>query len=108
MGSFLQKYQAYLKSYFTFYLLVDLLLGIILALQKCERVNVYEYIPSVRESSRCHYYGLKNETNPSCTYGSWHPVSAEKLFFLALTDSSDKQIFMDGVLSIPGVSKVKC
>jgi len=83
-------------------------LGIILALQKCERVNIYEYIPSIRESVRCHYYGPKNESNPSCTYGSWHPVSAEKLFFLGLTDSSDKQIFMDGVLSIPGVSKFKC
>ncbi len=85
-----------------------ILTGIALALQKCERVNVYEYIPSVRESARCHYYGPKNESNPSCTYGSWHPVSAEKLFFLGLTDSTDKQIFMDGVLSIPGVSKFKC
>src|SRR5688500_7738918 len=81
--------------------------GIMLALQVCERVDVYEYVPSVRESVRCNYYGSKNDSNPSCTYGSWHPVSAEKLFALELSDSTDKQIFMDGYLSIPGVSAYK-
>jgi len=80
-----------------------------LALRKCERVDIYEYIPSVRESPRCHYYSPKSEQdNPTCTYGSWHPVSAEKLFFLGLSDSSDKQIFIDGVLSISGVSQAHC
>jgi hypothetical protein len=40
--------------------------------------------------------------------GSWHPVSAEKLFFLSLSDGTDKDIFMEGVLTLPGVSNFNC
>ena len=80
-----------------------------LSLQFCERVNVFEYIPSVRESGRCHYYSPPQDTGGrGCNYGHWHPVAAEKLFFLSLSDGNDKDVFIDGLLPLQGVSQLDC
>ncbi len=75
-------------------------LGIMLALHHCRSVNVYEYVPSMRLTKRCHYYD--DEENLGCTIGDWHPLAAEKLVSLALNQADKLKVFSDGVLVIPG------
>lgn len=49
-------------------------------------------------TGRCHYY--ENEFNPMCTFGSWHPLSAEKLFVLDMNSVDDYTTFQKGILRI--------
>ena len=77
-------------------------LGIILLLQHCSLVHVFEYIPSMRLTKRCHYYD--EEDNLGCTLGDWHPLSAEKLVMLSLNTGPDLQVYKDGYITIPGFS----
>ena len=73
-------------------------LGVVLALRSCARVNVYEYVPSMRLTKRCHYYDTQE--NLGCTIGDWHPLAAEKLVTLKLNSANDTTVFSDGYVSI--------
>ena len=75
-------------------------LGLVLAVQHCRKVNVYEFVPSMRLTKRCHYYD--DQENLGCTIGDWHPLAAEKLTALDLNVANDTQVFSDGFLTIPG------
>jgi len=75
-------------------------LGVVLALRSCARVNVYEYVPSMRLTKRCHYYDTQE--NLGCTIGDWHPLAAEKLVTLKLNSANDTTVFSDGYVSIKG------
>lgn len=77
-------------------------LGTILLLQHCATVHIFEYIPSMRLTKRCHYYDT--EDNLGCTLGDWHPLAAEKLIALALHTEDDVQMLKDGYITIPGFS----
>ena len=70
----------------------------VLALRSCARVNVYEYVPSMRLTKRCHYYDTQE--NLGCTIGDWHPLAAEKLVTLKLNSANDTTVFSDGYVSI--------
>ena len=48
----------------------------------CKLVHVYEYVPSMRLTKKCHYYD-ENE-NLGCTIGDWHPLAAEKILALGI------------------------
>lgn len=72
----------------------------------CDYVDVFEYIPSTRATRTCHYYD--EEDNPSCTFGAWHPLAAEKLIAYSINNASDKEVFQTGFIRIPGFSKLKC
>lgn len=80
--------------------------GIALLLPYCSTVNVVEYVPTQRSVQRCHYYAPN--ANPLCTYGVWHPLAAEKIISYAMNTASDRTVFYDGYISIPGYSKVMC
>ena len=80
-------------------------LGLILAVFNCEKVNVYEFVPSTRMTKRCHYYD--NQQNIGCTIGDWHPLAAEKLAALRMNVGNDTQVFKDGYLTIPGLLSLK-
>ena len=49
---------------------------------RCQTVHVYEYVPSMRLTKRCHYYA--EEENLGCTIGEWHPLATEKLTAISL------------------------
>lgn len=80
-------------------------LGMILAILKCKTVHVYEYVPSMRLTKRCHYYD-ENE-NLGCTIGDWHPLAAEKLLALALNEANDTDTFAQGFITIKGLPSVQ-
>ncbi|KAF5269316.1 hypothetical protein FQR65_LT02618 [Abscondita terminalis] len=78
-------------------------LGLAVLLPHCDYVDMLEYIPSVRVTRRCHYYDT--EDNPACTFGVWHPLASEKLFAYSLNVASDKTVFQNGYIRIPGFRK---
>jgi len=80
-------------------------LGILLALRRCRRVRVYEFVPSMRLTKKCHYYG--EEENLGCTIGDWHPLAAEKLLALAMNEADDLTVFSKGYLQIKGQPDIK-
>ena len=80
-------------------------LGVILAVFHCARVHVYEFVPSMRLTKRCHYYD--EQQNIGCTIGDWHPLAAEKLAALKMNIGNDTEVYYDGYLTIPGVLGLK-
>ena len=80
--------------------------GIALMLERCNWVDVYEFVPSLRMTKRCHYYDT--EENEFCTLGAWHPLAAEKLLALRMNHASDRDVFERGVLRLKGYSQVSC
>lgn len=81
-------------------------LGLLLALKKCDAVNVYEYVPSMRLTKRCHYYD--EVENLGCTMGDWHPLAAEKLMALSMNVANKTEVFSQGFISIVGATKLNC
>ena len=81
-------------------------LGLILAMLRCQTVHVYEYVPSMRLTKRCHYY--EEEENLGCTIGEWHPLATEKLMAIALNVGNVTQVYSDGYLVIPGLKGLNC
>ncbi|XP_065575446.1 beta-galactoside alpha-2,6-sialyltransferase 2-like isoform X2 [Artemia franciscana] len=81
-------------------------LGLLLMLEHCNIVKMYEYVPSTRVTSRCHYYDNIEEIG--CTTGEWHPLAAEKLLALAMSIASDEEVFEKGFLKIKGFNKLDC
>ncbi|CAH1183746.1 unnamed protein product [Phaedon cochleariae] len=81
-------------------------LGLKLLLPFCNFVDVVEYVPSVRVTRRCHYYDP--EDNPSCTFGVWHPLAAEKLLTFFINYASDNEVFQKGYVRIAGFKNMDC
>ena len=77
-----------------------------MAMLHCHIVHVYEYVPSMRLTKRCHYYD-ENE-NLGCTIGDWHPLAAEKLLALAVNVGNDAEVYAEGFLTIPGLPSIHC
>jgi len=75
-------------------------------LPHCSHVNLFEYVPSVRLTKRCHYWDVAEDS--SCTFGVWHPLAAEKLLALALNVASDQSVFSDGYVQVPGYDTLQC
>lgn len=75
-------------------------------LHLCAHVNVYEYIPSVRLTKRCHYFDIHE--NSACTFGGWHPLASEKMLALSMNAGTDSDIFVTGVVRIKGISSLEC
>ncbi len=81
-------------------------LGLAMAMLNCKMVHIYEYVPSMRLTKRCHYFDV--EENLGCTIGDWHPLAAEKLLALGLNIGNDTQVYHSGYLTIPGLPSVNC
>ncbi|RWS31038.1 beta-galactoside alpha-2:6-sialyltransferase 2-like protein [Leptotrombidium deliense] len=79
-------------------------LGLILLMKLCSTVNVYEYIPSIRLTEKCHYYD--NSSGLGCTLGEWHPLATEKLYAINLNRASDYEVFVEGKMTIRGCSQI--
>ncbi|XP_067014197.2 beta-galactoside alpha-2,6-sialyltransferase 2 [Anabrus simplex] len=81
-------------------------LGLALLLPHCSYVDLFEYVPSVRLTKRCHYWDVAEDL--SCTFGVWHPLAAEKLLALALNVVDDIKIFSEGYVRVPGYDTLNC
>ncbi|XP_045609247.1 beta-galactoside alpha-2,6-sialyltransferase 1-like isoform X2 [Procambarus clarkii] len=81
-------------------------LGIVLMLAHCETVSVVEFVPSLRQTEKCHYWDAFN--NPMCTFGGWHPLATEKLLAFALNEATDEETFGKGYIRIPGFRSLTC
>ncbi|XP_071442417.1 beta-galactoside alpha-2,6-sialyltransferase 1 [Hetaerina americana] len=81
-------------------------LGLAVMLPHCSLVDLFEYVPSMRLTKRCHYFDVAEDE--SCTFGVWHPLAAEKLLSLSLNIVPDHAVFADGYVRVPGYSTLKC
>ncbi|XP_014245125.1 beta-galactoside alpha-2,6-sialyltransferase 2 isoform X2 [Cimex lectularius] len=81
-------------------------LGIALLLPHCSKIRLFEYIPSLRMTPRCHYFD--NEVDSSCTFGVWHPLAAEKILSLAMNEEDDFTTYHTGFITISGYDSIKC
>ncbi|RVE42141.1 hypothetical protein evm_013202 [Chilo suppressalis] len=81
-------------------------IGLWFALQRCNRVRAFEYVPSARASRRCHYYSSYEDS--ACTLGSWHPLAQEKALAERLRDNSDLDTFQRGFIDVPGLRNADC
>ena len=75
-------------------------------LDRCSWVDVYEFVPSLRMTKRCHYYDA--EENEFCTLGAWHPLATEKLLALKMSHASNRDVFERGVLRLKGFNQISC
>lgn len=73
-------------------------IGVALLVPHCEYIDVIEYVPSTRLTGRCHYY--EPQQNAMCTFGSWHPLAAEKLLLLDYNTADEFTTFQSGVVRI--------
>ncbi|XP_019634651.1 PREDICTED: beta-galactoside alpha-2,6-sialyltransferase 2-like [Branchiostoma belcheri] len=81
-------------------------MGIHLLLSLCDTVDVYEYVPSMRETKRCHYY--ENNMDIACTYGAYHPLRAEKQLIKKLNIGPEEDVRKKGKITLPGFRTVQC
>lgn len=78
----------------------------LLLLSFCNTVDIYEYVPSMRLTKRCHYFDVHEDIG--CTLGDWHPLASEKLISLILNEGSDRDIFVTGKVVLSGFKRQKC
>lgn len=81
-------------------------IGILLMMALCREVNVYEYIPSLRQTDLCHYH--ENYYDAACTLGAYHPLLYEKMLVHRMNVGSEQDLKRKGKISLPGFSTVDC
>ncbi|XP_026764485.2 beta-galactoside alpha-2,6-sialyltransferase 2 [Galleria mellonella] len=81
-------------------------IGVWFALHRCARVRVFEYVPSVRATRRCHYHVARDDT--ACTLGAWHPLAQEKALAERMRSNSDLDVFQRGFIDITGLNNISC
>lgn len=82
------------------------MLGILLMMDLCDEVNVYEFIPSKRQTDVCHYY--QKFQDRACVMGAYHPLMYEKNLVKKISQGEDEQIYMKGRVTLPGFRKIHC
>ncbi|XP_053315795.1 beta-galactoside alpha-2,6-sialyltransferase 1 [Spea bombifrons] len=82
------------------------LLGILLLMNLCDQVNVYEFLPSKRRSDLCYYY--QKFYDQACTMGGYHPLMYEKNLVKKINQGGDRNIYYNGKVTLPGLEKLQC
>ncbi|XP_056586255.1 beta-galactoside alpha-2,6-sialyltransferase 1 isoform X2 [Triplophysa dalaica] len=82
------------------------LLGTVLMMSLCEVVHVYEFLPSRRKTELCHYY--QRFSDAACTLGAYHPLLYEKNLVKRMNQGSDRDIYMYGRITLPGLKTLNC
>lgn len=72
----------------------------------CKEVDVYEYIPSKRQTTLCHYH--EQYYDMACTLGAYHPLLYEKMLVQHMNIGSERDIQMNGKVTLSGFSAVNC
>ncbi|KAM4040799.1 beta-galactoside alpha-2,6-sialyltransferase 1-like isoform 1-T3 [Anomaloglossus baeobatrachus] len=81
-------------------------IGILLMMNICDEVNVYEFLPSSRQTERCYYY--KHYTDSACTFGAYHPLIYEKNLIKKLNQGTEENIQKKGKVTLPGIKDLQC
>ncbi|XP_046719694.1 beta-galactoside alpha-2,6-sialyltransferase 2b isoform X2 [Silurus meridionalis] len=81
-------------------------IGIILMMSLCEKLDIYEFIPSKRHTTLCHYYDHYHDV--ACTLGAYHPLFYEKLLIRRMTTVSLDEVVTKGKVTLPGFSQIDC
>ncbi|XP_030642135.1 beta-galactoside alpha-2,6-sialyltransferase 2 [Chanos chanos] len=81
-------------------------IGIMLMMNLCEEVHVYEYIPSLRQTDLCHYH--ERYYDAACTLGAYHPLLYEKMLVQRMNTGSENDLKRKGKVTLPGFSTVHC
>ncbi|KAJ8397576.1 hypothetical protein AAFF_G00438520 [Aldrovandia affinis] len=66
------------------------MLGIAVMMNLCEKISVYEFLPSHRKTDLCHYF--QNIHDWQCTLGYYHPLIFEKKLVSRLNQGSQNDI----------------
>lgn len=72
----------------------------------CELVHVYEFLPSRRQSHRCHYY--QTFLDDACTLGAYHPLLFEKALVQRMNHGSQDDLAQFGRVTLPGFWALNC
>ncbi|XP_048883685.1 beta-galactoside alpha-2,6-sialyltransferase 1-like [Brienomyrus brachyistius] len=80
------------------------MLGIVVMMNLCEQISVYEFLPSRRRTSLCHYF--ERFHNIQCTVGHYHPLTFEKNLIKRLNLGTDDIIYMSGKVTLRGFSQL--
>ncbi|XP_072111666.1 beta-galactoside alpha-2,6-sialyltransferase 1-like [Mobula birostris] len=81
-------------------------IGILLMMTICDQVNVYEFLPSQRQTDLCHYY--ERFQDQACTMGAYHPLMFEKNLVKRINHGSDRDIYFQGKATLPGFGTFQC
>ncbi|KAJ8397578.1 hypothetical protein AAFF_G00438540 [Aldrovandia affinis] len=82
------------------------MLGIAVMMNLCEKISVYEFLPSHRKTDLCHYF--QNIHNRQCTVGHYHPLTFEKNLVKGLNLGSHCDIYTSGKVTMCGFSQKRC
>ncbi|XP_032886926.1 beta-galactoside alpha-2,6-sialyltransferase 1 isoform X2 [Amblyraja radiata] len=82
------------------------LMGILLMMTVCNEIDVYEFLPSQRQTDLCHYY--EKFQDQACTLGAYHPLMFEKNMVKRINRGSDKNIYVQGKVTLPGFRTFQC
>lgn len=81
-------------------------LGILMMMNLCDEVNVYEFLPSIRQTDLCYYY--ERFYDRACTVGAYHPLMYEKNLVMKLNRGDLDTIHKYGKVTLPGFRTLKC
>ncbi|XP_056610500.1 beta-galactoside alpha-2,6-sialyltransferase 2 [Triplophysa dalaica] len=81
-------------------------IGILMMISLCEEVNVYEYIPSLRQTDLCHYH--ERYYDAACTLGAYHPLLYEKILIQRMNEGTENDLKKKGKVTLPGFKKISC
>ncbi|XP_069827032.1 beta-galactoside alpha-2,6-sialyltransferase 2 [Dendropsophus ebraccatus] len=81
-------------------------IGILIMMSVCGKVDVYEYIPSYRQTDLCHYH--EQYYDAACTLGAYHPLLYEKMLIQRINQGTEDNLLRKGKVTLPGFSTVHC
>ncbi|XP_063314274.1 beta-galactoside alpha-2,6-sialyltransferase 2 [Pelobates fuscus] len=81
-------------------------IGILIMMSMCQKVHVYEYIPSYRQTDLCHYH--EQYYDAACTLGAYHPLLYEKMLVQRINQGSEDNLLRKGKVTLPGFSSIQC
>ncbi|XP_069613671.1 beta-galactoside alpha-2,6-sialyltransferase 2 isoform X1 [Ranitomeya imitator] len=81
-------------------------IGILIMMSLCENVDVYEYIPSYRQTDLCHYH--EQYYDAACTLGAYHPLLYEKMLIQRINLGTEDNLLRKGKVTLPGFSALRC
>ncbi|XP_073446584.1 beta-galactoside alpha-2,6-sialyltransferase 2 [Dendrobates tinctorius] len=81
-------------------------IGILIMMSLCGNVDVYEYIPSYRQTDLCHYH--EQYYDAACTLGAYHPLLYEKMLIQRINQGTEDNLLRKGKVTLPGFSTLHC
>ncbi|MBN3314028.1 SIAT2 sialyltransferase, partial [Atractosteus spatula] len=72
----------------------------------CDEVDVYEYVPSIRQTDLCHYH--EQYYDAACTLGAYHPLLYEKMLIQRVNMGTEEDLKKKGKVTLPGFRAINC